>query len=301
MRLTVATLLFSAAILASGCGGDQEGSPPEPSEIVAEVNGRTLLVRDVVDHLSPPDPAMDIGAPVNPRRQALDAAIRVDLFAREAQRRGMKVPEGPPQIAKSQLVQSVIRQELRDLEVPSEGSVARAQSFYEERPELFNGDRVVSVSLSALVVEDAKTAERLSDQADGISDDGFTTLVNEHSVDAATRSNEGRFTTLVHGGKGPAVDQGDKLDAELSAVGWSLRRPGQVGLARDSGGRYYVLRAEKVDIAVRTLDEELMNHVEGVVEIERREHALQQTEVELRENADISVDEAILYSIPVPA
>lgn len=56
----------------------------------------------------------------------------------------------------------------------------------------------------------------------------------------------------------------------------------------------------EVDIAVRTLDEELMAYVEGVVEMERRERTLQQTEEELRKNADIAVDEATLYRILVP-
>ncbi|MBA2343488.1 MAG: hypothetical protein H0V83_00125 [Rubrobacter sp.] len=43
-----------------------------------------------------------------------------------------------------------------------------------------------------------------------------------------------------------------------------------------------------------------MAYVEGVVEMERRERTLQQTEEELRKNADIAVDEATLYRILVP-
>lgn len=301
MRRAVAAILALAAILASGCSNERVAAPPEPDAVVAEVGGRHLLVRDVLNHLSPPDPATDIGEPINPRRQALDAAIRVVLFAREAERRGIKASEGPPQIVQSRLVQSVIRQELSDLDLPLEESGTEARRYYEEHSELFNGDGIVSVSLSALVLEDAETAERLLSRADGIGDDAFVELVSEHSVDEGTRSKEGRFAVLVDSKGGPAVEQGDDIDEELLAVGWSLRKPGQVGLARDSAGRYYVLRADKVDIAVRTPDEELMTYVAGVMELERREHALQQTEEELRKNTDIVVDEATLYSIPVPA
>ena len=301
MRRAVAAILTVAAILASGCSNGRMGSPPEPDAVVAEVGGRSLLVRDVMDHLSPPDPATDIGDPINPRRQALDDAIRVELFAREAERRGIKAPEGPPQIAQSSLVQSVIRQESSDLDLPREVSGTEARRYYEEHPELFNGDRIASVSLSTLVLEDAETAERLLSRAHGIGDDDFVELVSEHSVDESTRSEEGRFAVLVEGKGGPEIEQGDDIDGELLSVGWSLRKPGQVGLARDSDGRYHVLRADKVDIAVRTLDEELMAYVAGVVKMERQERALQRTEEELRKSADIVVDEATLYGIPVPS
>lgn len=48
----------------------------------------------------------------------------------------------------------MVRQELKEANLPGEVSDSEALRYYEERPELFNGDRVSSVSVSTLVVED---------------------------------------------------------------------------------------------------------------------------------------------------
>lgn len=293
--------LIVSLLIASGCAADSPGrSTPSPGEGVAEVDGQTVKVQDVVDHLSPPDPATEVGAPINPRRQALDAAIRVELFSREAARRGADIPDGPPQIVRSQLVQFVVRQELKEANLPGEVSDSEALRYYEEHPELFNGDRVSSVSVSTLVVEDPEDAERFLGRARGMSEDEFSALASKHSVDKETLGQRGSTVVLVDGKEGPVVERGEGLDEELSAVGWSLRSPGQVGLARDGSGRYHVLRSEEVDIAARTFSEGLAPQVKGVAELERSDQALRRAEEELREKADVTVDEATLYSIPVP-
>lgn len=111
-----------------------------------------------------------------------------------------------------------------------------------------------------------------------MSDDGFSALASKHSVDEETRGQRGSMVVLVDGKEGPIVERGEGLDEELSAVGWSLRSPGQVGLARDGSGRYHVLRSKEVDIAARTFSEGLAPQVKGVAELERRDQALRRAE-----------------------
>lgn len=299
-----AVIVVSFVVIAfvAGCddGNGTRPQPPSPDAVVAKVDGQPIRVEEVSKYLSPPDPAIAIGSPINPRRQALDTAIRLRLFAKEARSRGFHAPDGPSDIIEANLVQSLIRAELDQQSASRHLGNAETHRYYEKHRELFNGDGLQSITLSNIVVKKPLLAERLLARANATDDESFARLVEEYSIEEATNSEDRFFAVLERGTKGPVAEGDKKLDNEVAGVGWSLRKPGQVGMARDSKGRYRILRADKVKISFKLLGSQLLPYVESIAIEERREHTLKKLEQRLMDDARIVVHESTLYAMPVP-
>lgn len=87
------------------------------------------------------------------------------------------------------------------------------------------------------------------------------------------------------------------MERELTPVGLRLRTVGQVGLAHGPDGRYYILRATKVETRVPPWTEELKQRVKNMIVHEQEEAILARLEQQLRTAARISVNRQRLYQI----
>ncbi len=296
----VAFLLAALAlIVATGCGGGGQAPPAEqvsPDDAVARVGDEPVYAREVTVHLRPAQPRVGSAVPMDPRRQALDEAVRVRLFAREAQRQGTQAPDGPPEVQQAHLVQWLIEREVDRRGIRVEAiSDDDARRHYEKNRELFN--KIESVDLAAVTVDDPALAESLLKRAERASAEEFARLASESSLDEASRARGGRFTTVDSDGKDP---QGREVEAAIARVGLGLRKAGQVGLARGSEGRYYVLRGTKVEMEYKPWGGELVPYVKNVMMYERREQALEEMEKRLREDARIVAYHDVLNRLKVP-
>jgi len=255
------------------------------------VDDQPVYEADLVPHLRPAKPRVGAGPPDDPLMRSLDQALRVKLFAREARQRGIPAQEGPPAVAEAYLVQALIQQELdrRDIRV-ERVSEEEARQHYEQHPKRYN--QTTAVELAAIVVADEQLAEQLLYRAEGSDRAEFERLVLVHSLDAPSRKQGGLLGTVSEHGEG--------IDEAIARVGLAMWHDGQVGLAHAADGRYYVLRATRVDMTRRPWDERLSWTVRNVLAQDRREQALEELAAQLRRNANITVDEMAVHRIAVP-
>lgn len=196
-------------------------------------------------------------------------------------------------------VQALIQQELERHGIQVEAITdAQAKHYYEQHPELFN--QVMIVHLAAIVVQDAQLAEQLLQQADGSSNAKFAQLVAQYSVDEASKARDGHLMVIDERvehtpGNNPHADPGEQV---FTPVAMSLRRVGQTGLTQGPDGRYYVLRATKLEMSRRPWSEELQQRVKNIMFWERREHVLSTIEQQLRKDAQVTINNEVLNQIP---
>jgi len=284
----VAFAAFAAALtfLNIGCIEAHQssgGTASSSNDIVARVNGESVRADEVLENLLPSPPKIGTAYQVDPRRNALDEAIQTRLFAQEARRRGIEVSGLPPAVARAYLAQKLIAEEVGRRRIDARSiDDGQAHRFYEKHSHLFT--EVESVALEAIVVEDPELANQLLFQVEGADEKTFDKLAREFSVDQALK-HRGNLLALL---KASAPDDG--VEDEVARVGWTMTKPGQVGLARSSHNRYYVLRANEIESSVRPWDEDLALMAKNVMANELKEKTLEELEEQLRAEAEITVD-----------
>jgi peptidyl-prolyl cis-trans isomerase C len=254
-------------------------------EVVARVNGQPIHVAEVLVHLLPAEPHVGVPAPVDPRERALDKVIGVRLLGQEAERRGIEAAGASLEMVEAKRVQTLIKQEMEKQGVRAEAiSEEEAEKFYQENANRLN--RIASLTLAAIVVEDAELAEELLRRAERADEETFAALALKHSVDEASKAERGRLAVID--------DHGGGLDSGISRVALKLREAGAVGLARAADGRYYVLRATEVRIDVEPWSPEVAQRVKNIMLHQKRQAAVETLVEHLRQEAEITIDRAIL-------
>ena len=284
-----------AAVLAGmlACRPPERAPAPAPDdEIVAALDGQPVRASEVALHLRPAPPRVGAGPAVDPRRAALDDAVRVRLLGREARRRGLAAIDGPPAVVQASLVRALVDAESARRGVPAAGAIADADAerFYQEHQHRLSTP--ASVTVAAVVVAEAALAERLLQEADRVDDAGFARLVAAHSIDAPSRSRGGLLAVVQ--------EHEHQLERPLLQVAWQLRRPGMVGLAAGSDGRWYVLRAREVMLAPQPWPA-VATKVRNLMVWERRNQVMAELVERLRGGASLTVDEAALGRVDVPS
>lgn len=266
--------VLTAALVVAGCQNAPAASVPAGDAVVARIDGQPVLASEVSQHLRAAPPRIGTAPAVDPRRVALDAAIRVRLFEQEGRRRGITA-KGAPAIVQATLVRGVVEAETASPEYRGDRiSDEDARQFYERDPERFN--RPTEVRIAGIAVDDAGAAEELL-------------------VKASTAS-EAEFAKLGGVDLGVVDEHGDGADPPIAGTALWLKHPGAVGLATGSDGRYYVLRATQVSIVLAPWTADTMR-VKNVLAEERRNEVLRRLEEQLRKQVSIEVDDKALASV----
>lgn len=205
--------------------------------MVACVDGEAVLASDVVPHLRAPAPIRGQAALPDPRQTAVDEAVRLQLFAAEARRRGLADGGGPRAHRLATLNQALRRDELARLHLgPNSVSDDVTQAFFAANPGAVSP--IDAVRVRAIVVADAARAEVLYREAGALDDDGFAALARTASLDASAAS----------GGDLGEVSP-DRHPLPLVRAAFDLRAAGELGGPIALGdGRYAILRATTVTV-----------------------------------------------------
>lgn len=279
-----------------GCTEPSTSSVPAGEVVVARLDGQPILASEVRMHLRVAPPRVGTAPAVDPRQQALDAAIRVRLFAREGRRRGYTA-DGSPATVQAALVRGVVAAETEgDAFQAAAISDQEARRFYEANAIRFNHPTTVRVS--AIVLDDPDLAEKVMHQAAAADAAELARLVREHSVDEPSRERDGDLGVIDDR---TDTDPASGIDPNPAALAMLLKRVGQVGLVGGTDGRYYVLRATEVDLTIQPWDLDPMR-VKNVMVYERRNRALDALEQRLREQSrSVVVGEALAaLALPTP-
>lgn len=288
LRRTLAALacLSVAFLAAPGASRAADGEP-----VVGSVDGQPLSADDVQLHLRPAEPQVGTAPPLDARRLAWDAAVRLFLLAREARRRGLDGGQGDPAVVEARLVQRVIRDEAeRHARGAAALDEATLRRFHAEHEEQFA--TVVAARVAAIVVADRGQAQELLTRAAAADDGAFQQLVAQHSLDAASKARGGQLAQIDRHGRG--------LPPALARVALALKSSGTVGLAEGEDGRYYVLRATDVQLEKPAWGPTLAARVRELLAHRERETAVDALVTRLRAAASIKLDEAALAQLALP-
>lgn len=288
LRRTVGALacLSVAVWAAPGASRADDGGP-----VVGTVDGQPLSAADVQLHLRPAEPQVGTAPPLDPRRLAWDAAVRLFLLGREARRRGLDGGQGDPAVVEARLVQRVIRDETeRHARGAASLDEATLRGFHAQHEEEFA--TVVSARVAAIVVAERARAQELLTRAATADDGAFQQLVAQHSLDAASKARGGQLAQIDRHGRG--------LSPALVRVALALKSSGAVGLAEGDEGRFYVLRATDVQLEKPTWGPALAARVRELLAHREREATVDALVARLRASASIKLDETALAQLALP-
>ena len=163
-----AFVLFGVALVA--CGGGNAPCGPRPG-VVACVDDTPVTAASAREHLRPPRTVPGKAAPIDPHTDAVDAAIRVELFAAEARRRGL----GDRRARTAVLNQALIADErARQRLAPADVTDPAIDALLQATPGRVA--KIEGVHVRAIYLADAATAEAVYAQAVGLDDAGFAAL-----------------------------------------------------------------------------------------------------------------------------
>jgi len=264
--------LVAIALLA-GCEARPACGPRADHSVIACVGGDAVTRAEVEQHVRAPEPEPGHAALPDARAAALDEAVRVRLFAAEARRRGLAAPDGPPSKQLAILHQALLFDERAKL--PPIGDDA-AQAWYADHP-----GEVVEVSdvhCQAIYETDPARAEDLYRRAVGSDEAGFAAL---GGVDIGVVEHDG--------------------PKELIRLATSLRTSGAVaGPVALPDGRYVILRATDLMVALEPWSPELAVRVRHRMEREDERAALDALAAKLRATTPVRVFADELARVDVP-
>lgn len=231
-----AFVVFGAVLIACGGGGTPCG--PRPG-VVACVDDTPVTAATAREHLQPARAIPGKATPADPQAAAVDAAIRVELFAAEARRRGLA--RGATRAAV--LNQALIADErARQRLAPADVSAAAVAALVQATPGRVA--KIEAVHVRAIYLPDAATAEAVYAQAVGLDDAGFAALAQARSQDPSAAS----------GGDLGELDD-DHSPLELVRAATPLSEAGALtGPVALADGRFVILRAVAVRVRAESAE-----------------------------------------------
>jgi parvulin-like peptidyl-prolyl isomerase len=239
------------------------------------------------------------------RKTLLDELVDLELLAEEAQRRGLdKLPETQERV-RQMLRDELLAQMRAALPSPNDISEADARHYYDAHRDDFREPerrRVAHIQLSS-----EAEAKSVLEKAQGLAPAEWGKLVGEKSKDARTKPSAGLPVELA-GDLGivgpPGHPRGDNpsVPEPLRAAVFEVDKVGGV-LPRvvPAGGAFHIVRLTgKTDARDRSFaDAERAIRVALVQERQRKAEA--DLEAELKQKYPVTIDEAQLAKIPLPA
>lgn len=267
---------LAAAALVAACGGEPPCGPREDGSVVACLDDTAITAAEVAELVRSPEPVAGRAEPPDPRRRALDVAIRVRLFVEESVARGLAVPFDRHR--RSTLYHALVRDEAARVgAVPERIGDDEARRYYETH--LGELNPIDAIDVRVIVVSDAASAEVLYAEVAGDDDAAFAEAARYASEDPS--ADLGGWIGDAHG---------ERVDPAVTRVADELRARGDVGgPVRLADGRYAIVQAAEVRIAARPYDEAMAWTVKELLAERRRQAALDALEGRLRAARTIEV------------
>lgn len=267
VRTRLAALICAFLVsLTSGCG---EVAPTDP-DVVAVVGG-SAVTRSQVESLMPPTghTAVRVGGEASAWQAAVDLAVRDELFAQEAGRRGIVDSSRAAQLAQ------LIEQERSSAPGITAAAVttAEARAWHARHRAMF--DELATADVAWATFSDQAAAEVAFLQA---ADDPAASVLELADRGGAERSGTARI----------AHDAG--ADPTVLRIAHAVRRAGGVGLDQDPGDlSWHLVRVEAVSFEHASWDAALATRVSTAMAWEAEGRHLAALADVLRERSPVTL------------
>jgi peptidyl-prolyl cis-trans isomerase C len=284
-------------LLLVGCGTKSPGATPEPSNVVARVDGKPITLSEVQQRIDALDPysRARYSSPEQ-RKKFLENLVRFEVLAREAEKRGYDRDPDVQRALKNQMIQVFLRKELDDklkAEPITDADVAR---YYHEHEAQFRQPEQVRVS--QILVADRVLAERLVTQARNEqkydkSDRSFRSLVEKYSLDQDSKPLGGDLTFFDR--------QTSQLPRAIVDAAFALKEVGDISppVASDKG--FHVLKLTQRRPAFTRPLEGVAAEIKRLILRDRRAMKQEQMVAEMRQKLKVEIYEDQLAKVSVEA
>jgi peptidyl-prolyl cis-trans isomerase C len=224
------------------------------------------------------------------KKEFLDNLVRFEVLAKEAERRGMHKDPEVVRTMKQVMIQKLLSAEFDKMKLEDIGD-GECKGYYEAHPEEFNKPEEVRVA--SILVKDSATARRVLGDAriKGVDNQNFRTLVSEYSQDAATKDRGGDLRYFDASTK--------EIPREIVDAAFKLQNLGDTSEpVRTSAGLAILKLTGRRKALVRTFDE-VKQQIRNKLYRDKRTDGMETFVKQLRERANIKVDESKLAKVQV--
>lgn len=275
-------------------------TPEQAAQTLVTVGGTKITLGDFAQRLGDQSPYLRAryNSPER-RREFLDNMVHFELLASEAQKRGYEQSADIERVRKQMMVQQMMQDLFEKNGVKlSDVTDAEIQKYYESHKADF--DKPAQVRASHILVKEKRVAEHLLAEAKEKPEDmqAFRKLAAENSIDPATKDSYGdlRFFSEV---ADPENEDSEPARPEaVRKAAFTLQKIGDVypEVVQSDLGFHIVKLTGKREAMTRSL-EDARRLIQNRLWREKREAAIEGFVSELRQKADVQLNEDALSKV----
>jgi peptidyl-prolyl cis-trans isomerase C len=298
-----AVALATIAVVASGSACDKSGakgarasgssaSPPE-AQPVARIDDVVITVGDVQERINKQAPfTRGRYTSLDKRKELLDNLIRVEVMAKEAEKRGYDQDPEVIRVKKQQMISRFLQKEFESKLKVEDVPEADVQKYYKEHPEEFN--RPDEVRVSQILLKDKAKAQKIASQARAADRDDLKTfrdLVTRFSLDEDSKPRGGDLTSF---------DKDSSLYPKpVIEAAFALREIGEISSPVMSDQGYHVLRLTQKRPGFSRPLTEVKRQIQQRLFRDMRARALDTFVGDLKRKYSVKIDEENLAKVSI--
>jgi peptidyl-prolyl cis-trans isomerase C len=275
---------------ASG-GGDKSGD----SRPVAKIDDTVITVGDVQERINKQAPfTRGRYAALDKRKELLDSLIRVEVMAKEAEKRGYDKDPEVVRVKKQQMISRFLQKDFESKLKVEDVPAAEVEKYYREHPEEFN--RPEEVRVSQIVVKDKAKADKLAAQAragDRNDPKLFRDLVTKFSEDEDSKPRGGDLTSFE---KTSTLYPKPVVDGAFE-----LKELGEISAPIKTDRGYHILRLTQKRPGFSRPLPEVKRQIQQRLFRDLRTKALDTFVADLRKKYSVTIDEDNLAKVNIEA
>ncbi|MES1157486.1 MAG: peptidyl-prolyl cis-trans isomerase [Haliangium ochraceum] len=260
---------------------------------VAKIDDVVITVGDVQERINKQAPfARGRYTALDKRKELLDNLIRVEVMAKEAEKRGYDQDPEVVRVKKQQMISKFLQKDFESRLKVEDVPDADVEKYYKEHPEEFN--RPDEVRVSQIVLKDKAKADKVAVEARaGDRNDAkvFRELVTKYSEDEDSKPRGGDLTSF---------DKASTLyPRPIIEAAFALKDVGDVSAPVKSDSGYHVLRLTQKRPGFSRPLPEVKRQIQQRLFRDLRTKALDTFVADLRKKYVVTVDEANLAKVSI--
>jgi peptidyl-prolyl cis-trans isomerase C len=220
------------------------------------------------------------------KRQFVDNYILNDLLASEGSARGYdKDPDIDRQIEELRR-RLVVQRVMKDFQEPPDISDEEVKSYYEQNRRMFSGSQIRA---SHILVKDEEQAKKIREELRQ-DPSKFEELAKTSSTDTATAARGGDLGFFGQG----------RMVAPFEQAAFALEKPGDISDVVKTPFGFHIIKLTDRKEGTERPFEEVKERIRVNLMNQKRQDETQKRLDELREKANVKVDDAVLASTEIP-